>query len=293
MSTLIDGFAAYLQKTDNLGKSTLMSYTRDMELFFSKMSVETEDDCINITTYEIQKYFNEMKNEGKASSTILRNGCSVRKFFAYLVHLGIIDSNPAEGLVLPKNNSEDPIVLTTAEIDKILSMPKGADSKHLRDKAMLELMYAAGLKVSELILLDVHDVNLAEGYIYCRGAKSRTVPIGGVCVNALREYLNKARPQLLNGNDTTELFVNCRGSKMTRQGFWKILKEYISEAGIKKSITPQTLRHSFAMHLLQNGADYKDVTEMMGYNQELSVKHYSNMLRDRIKNTYNKAHPRA
>lgn len=270
-----------------------MSYTRDMEIFFAKMSVQSESDCLKVTAQMLQQYFDDMTSEGKAASTILRSACSVRKYFAYLVQKGKAEHNIAEGLVLPKNSADAPVVLTTDEVEKILSMPKTNETKGCRDKAMLELLYAAGLKVSELILLDVRDVFLEDGYIYCRSGKGRIIPIGTACVHALHSYLETARKALLGDNHTFALFVNCRGQSMTRQGFWKILKEYIAEAGIKKSITPQTMRHSFAMHLLQNGANNKDVAEMMGYNQDTSVKNYENMLKDRIKNTYNKAHPRA
>lgn len=288
MDSIINDFADYLQRTSHLGKNTLGSYKHDLELFFAKIPFGTD-----ICSADVQEYIDGLTAEGKACATVLRSASAIRKFFGFLVERGDIAANPTDGLRLPKRSAAEPVVLTPGEINKILSAPDSSDSKGQRDKAMLELMYAAGLKVSELIALEVRDVDLSDSSIYCRFGKARVVPIGGVCAKAVKDYLSGARRELVGDNDTDVLFVNCRGQKMSRQGFWKIMKEYIAAANIKKDVTPQTLRHSFAVHLLQNGAELRDVSEMLGYNQNVSVKLYENMLKERMKKVYKKAHPRA
>lgn len=294
MSALIDEFADFLKNVQKVSMNTLLSYRRDMELFFEKMEFKTDENCLEINNEQLQSYLRAMSDEGKANSTVLRSAATLRNFYGHLNSMGLIDDNPALDLKLPKPRKKVPVVLSPGEINKLLSLPKAGDPKGIRDKAMLELLYATGMKVSELISLEIKDVNLTEGSVICRSeGKARVVPIGAASEKAVHDYLYGVREAMVENKKIKTLFVNCHGKPMTRQGFWKIVKSYIDEADIKSDVTPQTLRHSFAVHLLQNGADYHDVSEMLGYNDELSARVYSNMIKDRIKKTYNRAHPRA
>ncbi len=294
MSCYIDEFADFLKNNSNLSKNTLLSYKRDVELFFAKMNIADDADCLKITGVMLQEYLDVMSGEGKADSTVLRSAASLRHFYGYLLSCGSINENPAEGLILPRREKKAPVILTPGEINKLLSLPKTSDNKGVRDKAMLELLYATGMKVSELIALELRDIDLSQGSVMCRSeGRERVIPMGAASEKAVGCYISDVRGEMVESKKVKTLFVNCQGRPMTRQGFWKIMKAYIEKAGIKKPVTPQTLRHSFAVHLLQNGADYRDVSEMLGYNDELSARVYSNMLKERLKRTYNRAHPRA
>lgn len=293
LSELISDFAGFLKKSRHVSSNTIQSYCRDMELFFSKMNIEAGEAC-SLDAARLQGYLDSLSAEGKSGSTVLRSAASLRNFYGYLLSRGLIDENPALAVELPKPEKKAPVVLTPGEINKLLSLPKTTDPKGIRDKAMMELLYATGMKVSELISLELKDIDLSEGSVVCRGEdKTRIIPMGAASEKAVHDYIRSVRGTMVANKRIRTLFVNCQGTPMTRQGFWKIMKSYIDEAGIKKPVTPQTLRHSFAVHLLQNGADFHDVSEMLGYNDELSAKVYSNMLKDRIKKTYNRAHPRA
>ncbi|MCH5187904.1 MAG: tyrosine recombinase [Oscillospiraceae bacterium] len=293
MSKYIDEFVDFLRERHRVGKSTISSYRRDIELFFERQRL-TDESSIKVDTESLQGYLASLAEEGKSDSTVLRSAASLRNFYAFLTESGRVSFNPAEGLELPKKSKKAIVVLTPSEINKLLSLPRGDDPKGLRDKAMLELLYATGIKVSELISLELKDIDLAEGSVLCRtGDHQRTVPMGTAAEMAVSEYINSARDKMVENGRIKTLFVSCQGKPMTRQGFWKLMKTYIAEAGIKKEVTPQTLRHSFAVHLLENGADIRDVSEMLGYNDRSSGRIYKNVVNDRLKKTYRRAHPRA
>lgn len=293
MKTLIEEFAAYLQTEQRVSKTTVTSYCRDIALFCERLGL-SEEGCFEAGAEDLQSYIAGLTSAGKSGSTVLRTASSLRGFYAFLHAKGRVENNPAEELKLPKRGRKAPLILSQEEIELVLSLPKQDEPKGLRDKAMLELLYATGIKVSELISLELKDVDLKGGSIVCRGSeRHRMIPMGTAAEKAVGEYLHSARAKMVEGPKVKTLFVSCRGTPMTRQGFWKLIKSYIAEAGIKKDVTPQTLRHSFAVHLLQNGANLEDVTEMLGYNDRGSGRIYTGVVADRLKKTYKKAHPRA
>ncbi len=290
VNAYIDDFAAYLGA--RASKSTVASYRRDVELLYKRLAV-SDSSVVRLGTEQLQEYLARLSEKGRSNATVLRAASSLRSFYAYLEERGLMRENPAERLSLPKKDAREPVILTTDEVDLLLSLPKG-DAKGIRDRAMLELLYATGVKVSELISLELRDIDLDRGVLICRGAaRERVVPVGHAAEAALAEYLSSARSAMTEDERETALFVNCRGRSMTRQGFWKLVKGYIAEAGINKDVTPQTLRHSFAVHLLRNGADLDDVSEMLGFNDRGSGSVYRSMVSDRLKKTYEKTHPRA
>ena len=290
VNTYIDDYAARLGT--RASESTVASYRRDIELLYNRLSV-TDSGVTRLGTEQLQEYLASLAEEGRSNATILRTASSLRSFFAYLEGSGLMDENPAEYLSLPKKAPKEPVILTTEEINLLLSLPKG-DAKGLRDRAMLELLYATGVKVSELISIQIGDIDLNRGVLICRGtARERAVPIGHAAATAVAGYLSSARSEMVGSEGAAALFVNCQGRPMTRQGFWKIVKGYIAEAKIQKDVTPQTLRHSFAVHLLTNGADMDDVSEMLGFNNRGSGSIYRNMVSEKLKKAYKMAHPRA
>ncbi len=291
---LIEEFAYYLSKKQRASNNTLLSYRRDVELFFSKEGINSDEDCLKVTRDQVQEYVIGLERAGKANSTVLRTVSSIRNFYNYLMGRKLVPDNPAAELILPAPERKPPVVLTPGEVNRLLDMPKTTELKGARDKAMLELLYATGMKVSELISLELKDVDLDGGVVLCKGgARPRVIPMGAAAGEAVGYYIANVRELMVENQRVKTLFVNCGGQPMTRQGFWKIIKGYIADAGIDKAVTPQTLRHSFAVHLLRNGADAEAVSQMLGYNDIVSTKIYSDMLKDRIKKVYNRSHPRA
>ncbi len=295
MKNVIKEFADYLEIERGVSASTAGSYCRDVKLFLSKMNIRSAEECCALDEKQVQAYIDNMlAAENKSESTVLRCGASLRNFYGFLVEKGGIDRNIADDLALPQLHHKDPVILTPAEVNKLLQAPKTTDPKGARDKAMLELLYATGMKVTELINIEVADVNTDEGVVSCRsGGKSRVIPMGTAAEDAVAYYLENIRDMMVTDKHVKALFVNCSGNPMSRQGFWKLIKGYIEEAGIEKHVTPQTLRHSFAVHLLQNGADADSVSKMLGYSDSVSTRVYSNMLQEKIKKVYNRTHPRA
>ena len=235
-----------------------------------------------------------LKSRGRASSTMSRTLASIRSFYAFLVNVGKADSDPTKSLSTPHVEKKPPMVLSGEEIDRLMEQPSQRDNKGIRDKAMLELLYATGIRVSELIGLDIDDVNINIGYIKCKNNKGeRVIPLGAKAIDAMKLYLAKARGEMASSADERALFVNCSGSRISRQGFWKIIKQYRSSAGIKMEITPHTLRHSFAAHLIENGADLDSLKTMMGHADISSTQVYTAFANDKIRDVYKKAHPRA
>ncbi|MBR6728537.1 MAG: tyrosine recombinase XerD, partial [Clostridia bacterium] len=238
-------------------------------------------------------YLNFLKKEGRANSTISRELIALKSFYAFLISKGLLAENPALGIKPPKVEKKLPQVLTTGEMERLLEQPVCSDLKGFRDKAMLEVLYATGIRVSELVQLDVSDVNLEMGFIRCAGAgKERIIPIGKICTGFLAAYLDNARPLLVKTPEEA-LFLNLLGQRMSRQGFWKLLKQYAQAAGIKQTITPHTLRHSFAAHLLENGADLHSIQTMLGHTDISATQVYVQFANSKLKDVYTKAHPRA
>lgn len=295
MNSNIVNFMQYLSKEKELSNNTIESYSRDLRQFDDYLSENNLNDLITVNKTLIITYLMFLQKKGKSVATISRNIASLRCFYQYILNEGLIGKDPTINLQSPKQEKKLPSILTPKEVEILLDQPDLDSSKGLRDKAMLELLYAAGIRVSELIALNVNDVNLSMGYITCSKdlSSERVIPIGNIAINILHIYLNDHRISFVKGQEEQALFVNYHGRRLTRQGFWKIVKVYTKKAKINKKITPHTLRHSFAAHLLQNGADLKSVQEMLGHSDISTTQIYTLVTKNRIKEVYKKAHPRA
>ena len=251
-------------------------------------------DLRKVKKENVTEYLAHMTQEGKSPATVTRGIASIKSFYAYMVLSGVMRANPAKEVSAAKVDRKVPEILTNKEVELFLEQPKCVDEKGYRDHAMLELLYATGIRVSELIGLDVSDVNLTVGFIRCRGKeKERIIPLYQAAVKALQDYLRDIRPRIVASEEETALFVNMNGERMSRQGFWKIIKYYQEKAEIEKEITPHTLRHSFAVHLLQNGADLRSIQEMLGHADISSTQIYAHVVKKQLNDIYHKAHPRA
>lgn len=293
MNAIMCDFVTYLQNEKKVSANTLQSYTRDIKQFGTYIA-DNALDITKITKTHIITYMHTMQKKGRAASSVSRSLASVRAFYNYLIMKDVVSANPAYNLDTPKQEKKLPRILTTEEVEKLLACPSSGDNdKCIRDKAMLELIYATGIKVSELIALNTDDVDVSLGYLKCIGDNSaRIIPLGHVAIEALKKYLDNTRAAM-STKEETALFVNCNGGRLTRQGFWKLIKEYARKADIDMDITPHTLRHSFAAHLIENGADLASVQEMMGHKDISSTQVYTKLAKSRIREVYNKAHPRA
>jgi len=286
-------FFDFLENEKKASNNTLQSYKRDIKQYENYLE-QKQKGYDEITAKEMKEYIEHLEEIGKKPSTISRNIASIRSFYQNEVKNKKLKEDPTEGIQSPKVEKRVPSILTSNEVSLLLEQPKGTDLKGIRDKAMLEFAYATGMRVTEIISLNVEDVNLAEGYVVCKnGSKQRTIPLGNISLKALKEYMTSARNVLIKKDETKALFVNINGSRLTRQGFWKIIKYYKEQAHISKDITPHVLRHSFATHLLQNGADLKSIQAMLGHSDILSTQVYMQFQDDSLKDIYRKAHPRA
>ena len=287
-------FRAYLQDTKKCSKNTLDAYLRDVNQFILYCS-QNGAACIESINQEyIVKYIEYLTFIGKSDATKTRIIASLHSYFNFLLIDGIIKNDPTKDVKGPKTARKIPDVLDSKEIMQLLSQPKGHDYKSIRDKAMLEVLYATGLKVSELIDLSIHDINLQIGIIHMHNSKhERIVPLYPAANKHLAEYCTVARPALVQNIGEERLFTNMNGQAMTRQGFWKIIKQYADKAGIKKDITPHTLRHSFAAHLLENGAQLKDIKDMLGHSDISSTQIYAHLIKSKYVQSYAKFHPLA
>lgn len=286
-------FFDFLENEKKASNNTLQSYKRDIKQYENYLNLNGKV-YNEVTSKDMKEYIENLKEIGKKPSTISRNIASIRSFYQYEVKNKIMKEDPTEGIQSPKVEKRVPSILTSNEVSLLLEQPKSSDLKGIRDKAMLEFAYATGMRVTEIISLNIEDVNLEDGYVLCKnGSKNRTIPIGNLSLKALKEYVNNSRNVLIKSEDTKALFVNVNGSRLTRQGFWKIIKYYKEQAHIAKEITPHVLRHSFATHLLQNGADLKSIQAMLGHSDILSTQVYMQFQDDSIKDIYRKAHPRA
>lgn len=295
MRNAIDDFLIYLDQNKHSSENTKECYHRDLMQFVQYASCEGADTPERVDEIMAKNYIRYLKNEGKAPSTISRNIASLRSFYKYLISEELTTQNPFRGIKQEKKAEKLPQILTNKEVDLLLAQPDGDELKGCRDKAMLELLYATGIRVSELCNLNLQDLNLDLGYIRCNGtgAKERIIPLYPTAVRCLSSYLERSRPALLDDEDEVALFLNFNGSRLTRQGFWKIIKKYQESAGIRKEITPHTLRHSFAAHLLENGADLKTISELLGHADIASTQIYTKLIQNKFKDIYTKYHPRA
>lgn len=293
MERVIEEFIVYIHNTKKSSNNTEVSYRRDLRKAIQYFQNRGIWDIADVTELDLEGYMMDMEMKKFASSTISRSVASIHALFQYLFKEGIIKKDPSENLHSPKVEKKAPEILSIEDVDKLLMQPCCDTPKGKRDKAMLELLYATGMRVSELIHLKVSDVNLQYGYVSCNeNDKERVIPIGNVSKQALKQYVEEARGYYVKNERETALFTNVSGSEMSRQGFWKMLKSYADEAGIKQDITPHTLRHSFAVHMLQNGADVKSVQEMLGHSDISTTQVYLNMKMNRMRDVYMKAHPR-
>ena len=289
----LSGYEVWLSREKKASSNTLSSYLRDVRQFAEW--IESEGVALSqVTQNDIKLYAKFLHKKGKSDATLVRSIASLKSFYSYMLAAHNIPVNPAKGFTPPKLERKLPEILTGKEVDLFLDQPDASEEKGCRDKAMLELLYATGIRVTELISLDIHDINLSLGFVRCSGkGKERIVPLYKAAVRALSSYINEVRPQLLDEPHQTALFVNMNGERMSRQGFWKIVKYYQEKAGITKDITPHTLRHSFAAHLLENGADLKSIQEMLGHADISSTQIYTQIVNQKLRDVYAKAHPRA
>lgn len=293
MEKHIKQFLDFLQNEKKLSNNTLQSYNRDINQYKEYLE-KNNINYLKVDNEQINTYMKYLQDIGKKTSTISRNLASIRSFYQYLIRIKKIKHDPTENIQSPKVEKRIPSVLTSQEVELLLDQPKDVDLKGTRDKAMLEVAYATGMRVTEIISLNVEDVHMEEGYVTCKNAgKQRNIPLGSISIKALKEYIDEARPIMIKDENETALFVNVNGKRLTRQGFWKIVKFYKEQAHITKDITPHVLRHSFATHLLQNGADLKAIQTMLGHSDISSTQVYMQFQDSGLKNIYKKAHPRA
>ena len=293
MMELLEEYEDNLIQVKHASVNTVASYMRDLHQFaayLQERNLEIEDVDRDV----IGDYMTALQEKGKSAATVSRCLASLKSFFAFAVSEGALDANPVFNIRVEKAEKKLPQILTGKEVELLLDQPKCTDLKGFRDKAMLELLYATGIRVSELINLDVGDANLPGGFIKCAsGNKVRIIPLYPAAIKALGDYIEKIRPKMIADAREQSLFVNVSGERMSRQGFWKIIKFYQEKAKIKKDITPHTLRHSFAAHLLENGADLRSIQEMLGHSDISSTQIYAQLVKQNLKSVYNKYHPRA
>ena len=276
MEKVIENFIAYMREAKKASQNTEISYERDLKKLARYLRKQKIMDFSEVTKTDLQGYLKELQKENLALSTISRNIASIRALYHYMIRTGKMQE-----------------ILSVEEVDRLLKQPNLNTPKGIRDNAMMELMYATGMRVSELIHLQITDINLQMGYVICHDSeKERIIPIGNVSRNAILQYMEHSRGFFVKNKKESSLFTNCSGKSMSRQGFWKVLKGYAVDAGIHRDITPHTLRHSFAVHMLQNGADVKSVQEMLGHSDISSTQIYLGMNVARMRDVYMKAHPR-
>ena len=290
MLDLIKAYENYLTKVKKASSNTISSYMRDIRQFAEWLDV----DVLEVTQLNISNYLRYMEEDGRSAATISRTLASLKNFYSYLVSSGFCEKTPVTDIKVSRGEKKLPQILTGREIELLLAQPVCVDAKGYRDKAMLEVMYATGMRVSELIDLDISDVNLEQGVVKCNTSKkNRIVPLYPAALRALTIYIRDIRESMLASADEKALFVNVNGTRMSRQGFWKLLKHYQATAHIDKEITPHTLRHSFAVHLLENGVDLGSLQELMGHCDISSTQMYTQMINQKLKSVYEKCHPKA
>ena len=294
MANLVSAYENYLLNIKHASANTVSSYMRDIRQFQAYVS-DVEDLSVEDCDRDcICRYTQHLTNSGKSAATVARCIASLKSFCAYCISEGFVSENPVHEIPQQKAEKKLPQILTGREVELLLEQPKCTDLKGYRDKAMLETLYATGMRVSEMIALNVSDVSIAGAFVKCEGhGKFRIIPLYPAAVKALTTYLTEIRPKMISNPEEESLFVNINGERMTRQGFWKIIKHYQETAQISKDITPHTLRHSFAAHLLENGADLHSLQEMLGHSDISSTQIYTQVVKQNLKTVYNKSHPRA
>ena len=290
----INDFEKFLIREKHASDNTVNAYMKDLEHFEDFVVSRGIDRITDVSNSDIVAYLMELKKQGRSKSTVNRRLTSIRTFYKFLLREGKVKENPAEDIKSPRIEKKDIEFLSIDEVNKLMTLPDES-IKGIRDRAILELMYATGIRASELIDMKLDDLNMRMGFVKCTGehSKARIIPIGRPARHALEDYVYDARPVLLKNSTSEKLFVNYAGESMTRQGLWKILKEYGEEAGLKVRLTPQVLRNSFAVHMLQNGADIKSIQELMGHEDIAATQAYLAVTKNRIKDVYDRAHPRA
>ena len=287
-------FGAYLTEEKHASQNTVSSYLRDVTQFAEYLQTAQNCDLPAASREMVRSYMSWMQGRGKSAASVTRFLAAIKSFYNYLIACGSLLANPAKGITAAKAERKYPEILTGKEVELFLEQPQCVDQKGYRDHAMLELLYATGIRVSELIGLNVENINLPGAFVRCTSrGKERIIPLYAAAVKALSDYMRDVRPQLVLNPREPALFVNMSGERMSRQGFWKIIKYYQEKAQIDKDITPHTLRHSFAAHLLENGADLRSIQEMLGHADISSTQIYSHMVKQKLQDVYHKAHPRA
>ena len=290
MGDYIKSFIEYLKEVKRSSENTVASYRRDLsklDSYLNSNKISLKE--VNSTT--LNTYILKLEKEGLSSATVSRNVASIRSFFAFLLNRGMISSNPTESIKPPKVEKRAPETLSIEEVTLLLDQPVGESNKEIRDKAMLELLYATGMRVTELISIKYQDIDMSMNFVQCiDNGKARIIPFENAAKNALTKYIINVRPSMCG--DSEYLFTNCKGEQMTRQGFWKIIKLYANRAGIDKDITPHMIRHSFAMHMVNNGADLRALQEMLGHSDISTTQVYLKGKRSKLKEVYDMAHPR-
>lgn len=295
MEQLLDQFLNYLTVERGLSPNTLDSYSRDLIKYLDYLSTKGIKDISKTSDLTVISFIATLKNGGLSNRSVARNLTSIRMFYRFLTEDHHINNNPTLNIETPKRELRLPQVLSIEEVDVLLQQPDSSTSLGLRDAAFLELLYATGLRASEIISLALNDINLEAGYLIAsgKGSKERLIPIGEVAQNLIKKYLKNSRPTLLKNKQSHHLFTTRSGKSMTRQGFWKLIKKYALAAGIRKKITPHTLRHSFATHLLERGADLRSVQMMLGHADISSTQIYTHVTTERLKKIHNQYHPRS
>ncbi|TCP31734.1 tyrosine recombinase XerD subunit [Scopulibacillus darangshiensis] len=297
MKDQVEDFIHYLIVERGLSENTIQSYQRDLKqylLFLQQTERLSNWDSVTRTT--ITKYLYELKDQGKAQATLARQTASIRNFHQFLLRENVLRQDPTHHIGVPKSERRLPKVLSLKEVEVLLSAPDLGKPYGVRDQAMLEVLYATGIRVTELVQLNLEDIHITMGFLRCigKGNKERIIPLGTLALEAVSRYIDSGRPKLANKkNQNDALFLNHHGRRLTRQGFWKILKQLALHAGIKKSLSPHTLRHSFATHLLENGADLRSVQEMLGHADISTTQIYTHVTKHRLKDIYTTYHPRA
>ena len=294
MNTYVKEYTSFMTDIRHKSLNTVESYKRDVTQYISYLDGTGVTDISSTTKTTVLSYLLYLQKEGRASSTVSRTLASLRSYYLFMMQNGVVKSNPTSNLEAPHVEKKIPKILSGEEVELLLEQPKNCDNKGIRVMGMLELLYARGIRVCELINLDVSDVNVPMSFVRCKGGKKeRIIPMGHQAKDALENYINNVRKYMVKDENETALFVNCSGARLSRQGFWKLIKYYQHIAGIETDITPHTLRHSFAAHLLENGADLHSIQEMMGHADISSTQVYSRMMNSKIKDVFAKADPRA
>jgi integrase/recombinase XerD len=291
---LLLDFLAYLEFERGLSRNTLDAYRTDL-LQYGRFLEEREQTALDATPGDVSDFLQKLAVNGASPATIHRKSACLRSFYRHLRRDGLLDTDPTATLSTPRRSRKLPQVLTRGEVEKLLSQPRGTEPAALRDRALLEVMYACGLRASEAIGLELMDVDIEEGVLRARGkgSKERVVPIGQAALRALRTYLERGRPKLVKGAPEAHLFVNFRGGHLTRQGLYKIVRRHAQTAGLADRMSPHTLRHTFATHLLSGGCDLRSVQEMLGHADVSTTQLYTHLSSERLKDVYFRAHPRA